>query len=102
MKKPARQGGRGGTGGVRYVVISNERLTKAWELDSGGGTGVRTAGSSVFPVQVFGNTVCNITGWLVYIVCGGGRQCGCMLSWIYLLHVILHSVCFDCFIVHEH
>lgn len=33
--------------GGRYVVISNERLTKAWELDSGGVTRVRTAASSV-------------------------------------------------------
>lgn len=42
-------GGRreGEGGGVRYVVISNERLTEAWELDSGGVTRVRTAGSSV-------------------------------------------------------
>lgn len=44
MKKLARQGGRRGG---RYVVISNERLTEAWELDSGGVTCVRAAGSWV-------------------------------------------------------
>lgn len=35
-----------GVGG-RYVVISNEKLTEAWEQDSGGVICVRTASGSV-------------------------------------------------------
>lgn len=96
VKKPARQGG--GRRGGRYVVISNERLTKAWELDWGGVTCVweQLGVKFCFQCRCFGNIVaktlcscCMFLDWGDCCVKGARMRCWWDVVSMYTLRFLM-------------